>query len=337
MHTALIGLQETLTNKWSTQAALDKRRLVVWEVASSSPEPGAAEPRAETRCPLYNPASFRVGRAWEAQVARPRRLHAPCRRLALQGLTAPVHRASVGGNPGSREREGSRFICAPRAATFARCQLGALAVMVAAFIPSGVGAESIERPLSPRLSVSRFIESLRTREAWAMLICRMQKGRLRFGEASTNPRPRLVRAGVTRVRQARPRARTAASHAISLGKQFTSQAGRPAWDWLPRSIGGSRMSQLHPHPRQPGVWPRPHGLIPPAPRPAVPLTHRAASAPPTVEARNVPGPARRGGATWCPREVPASAVPEGTNRRGRSVEEVKNPERVTNNFIDLIF
>ena len=46
MHTALIGLQETLTSKWSTQAALDKRRLVVWEVASSSPEPGAAEPRA---------------------------------------------------------------------------------------------------------------------------------------------------------------------------------------------------------------------------------------------------------------------------------------------------
>lgn len=103
MHTGLIGLQETLTNKWSTQETLDKYRLVVWEVASSSPEPGAAEPRAETRCPLSNLASFRVGRAWEAQVARPRRLHAPCRRLALQGLTAPAHSGSVGGNP-ARER-----------------------------------------------------------------------------------------------------------------------------------------------------------------------------------------------------------------------------------------
>lgn len=209
--------------------------------------------------PPLQPREFQGGARVGAQVARPRRLHAPCRRLALQGLTTPPHRASVGGNPSPREGEGSQFICAPRAATFARCHLGALAVMVAAFIPSGVAAECMERALGPRLSVSRFIESPRTREAWAMLICSMQKGKLRFGEASTNPRPQLVRGGVTRVRQARPRARTAASHAISLGKQFTSQAGRPAWDWLPRSIGGSRMTQLHPHPRQPGVWPRPHG------------------------------------------------------------------------------
>lgn len=82
----------------------------------------------------------------------------------------------------------------------------------------------------PQFSVSRFIESPRTREAWAMLICRMQKGKLRFAGPYLQFKAQLAGAGVTRVRQARPRARTAVNHAISLGKQFTSQAGRPAWD-----------------------------------------------------------------------------------------------------------
>lgn len=194
-----------------------------------------------------------MGRAWERRwlgLAGPRPLQAP--RIARFDCPSSP-RLCRGKSRPERGRGEPVHLCSTS------CHLGALAVMVATFIPSGVGAECMERALGPRLSVSRFIESPRTREAWAMLICRMQKGKLRFGEASTNPRPQLVRAGVTRVRQARPRARTAASHAISLGKQFTSQAGRPAWDWLPRSIGGSRMTQLHPHPRQPGVWPRLHG------------------------------------------------------------------------------
>lgn len=77
-------------------------------------------------------------------------------------------------------------------------------------------------------------------------------------------------------------------------------------------------SQLSPLPRQPGVWSQPRGLVPLAPGPAVRLTHRTASAPPTVEARNVPGAERRGGATWWPHEVSAPEAPEGTEGRGET-------------------
>lgn len=89
------------------------------------------------------------------------------------------------------------------------------------------------------------------------------------------------------------------------------------------------MTQLHPLPRQPGVWPRPKARFPQLPACGPADDRAAASAPPTMGARKCPGRLRvRGGATWCPREVPRPKFRKGTNRRGRSVEEVKHPEGV---------
>lgn len=111
---------------------------------------------------------------------------------------------------------------------------------------------------------------------------------------------------------ASPSPLVSSSRARRAGPRGTGYHGR---------TGAPDDSQLRPLPRQPGVWPPPRGSVPPAPGLAVPLTHRAASAPPTVGARNVPGAAGRSGATWWPREVPAPAAPEGTDRRGRGEEE----------------
>lgn len=76
MRTGLTGLQETLTNKWSTQETLDKYRLVVWEVASSSQNQGLQSPGPRPGAPLQ-PREFQGGARVGVQVARPRRLHAP--------------------------------------------------------------------------------------------------------------------------------------------------------------------------------------------------------------------------------------------------------------------
>lgn len=130
--------------------------------------------------------------------------------------------------------------------------------------------------------------------------CMMQKRGARLGEAAAPPGHRLLGAGATHTG-------TAASLTVSPRRPFASHACRPAWDCPPttdRELLGD--SHLCPLPRQPGVWTRP----------ADPLTHRAASAPPTVWARNVPGAARRGGATWWPDRVSAAAAPEGATCRG---------------------
>lgn len=69
--------------------------------------------------------------------------------------------------------------------------------------------------------------------------------------------------------------------------------------------------------------------------PRVRLTHRAASAPPTAGARNVPGAARRDGATWWPLR---SLRPQRRKGRGRggSLRYAEQGARIFC-FIDAIF
>lgn len=134
--------------------------------------------------------------------------------------------------------------------------------------------------------------------------CMMQKGRARLGEAAAPPGHRLLGGGATH-RQ---------PHGVpeKAVRKPCVQARVGLFPTTDRELSGD--SQLCPLPRQPGVWTRP----------ADPLTHRAASAPPTMGARNVPGAARRGGATWWPDRVCGRSAGRGDVQGRRRGEEAWN-------------
>lgn len=88
-------------------------------------------------------------------------------------------------------------------------------------------------------------------------------------EAASSSSHGLLVLVATRVRQERRHAGTAASFTGSPGRQFTSQAGRPAGDCLPRPIGGSRVTHsCVPSPASLGSGLSPNARSPRLPRPA---------------------------------------------------------------------